>query len=161
MNSLWCYNLPIVPARSFEMKRILFLPFLVVLVVSSASATTLTWTGAGSDDDISTASNWSPSQVPTAGDDLIFPLGAARYSITYDLPTTTTLHSFTFTGGDYSFGGGGTVVGISVRAGSSNLGSGPWTITGSIFADDRTTFSATFLAQGSNFDIDGPGTVNF
>jgi hypothetical protein len=142
------------------MQKIAFFIFFVFLFVSTAAAATLTWTGAGIDDHVSTASNWSPLVVPSAGDDLIFPLGAARYSISYDLPITVVLHSFIFNGGDYSFVGGGSVAGINVSAGRPNLGSGPWAFTGTVFVNDLTTLSATILAQSSNFEIDGPGTVN-
>src|SRR6185437_11443987 len=49
---------------------------------------TLTWTG-GTDGNWSTAANWDTATVPTTGDALVFPAGAAHLANTDDLAGLT------------------------------------------------------------------------
>lgn len=55
-------------------------------LVSSAAATSRTWTGAGGSSYWSASANWSPAGSPVFGDQLIFPGGASRLINTNDLP---------------------------------------------------------------------------
>jgi autotransporter-associated beta strand protein len=57
-----------------------------VFMISSASATLRTWTGAGGSSYWSASANWSPAGSPVSGDELIFHGGASRLVNTNDLP---------------------------------------------------------------------------
>src|SRR5207302_1976423 len=46
--------------------------------------------------------NWVGSTAPRAGDDLVFPGGAARLVTTNNFPANVTFHSFTIAGGGYT-----------------------------------------------------------
>ena len=78
---------------------------LAVLVLrGSADAATLTWTGGGGDNNIGTAANWSPAQIPVAGDVLIF-AGGTR--LTPQLVANLTVASLTFNATAQAFALGG------------------------------------------------------
>ena len=66
----------------------LLIPFLCVLfgLVSSASAATVTWTGAV-DDLASNSANWSGGLVPEWGDDVVFD-GTSTNNCTWDIDVT-------------------------------------------------------------------------
>ncbi len=63
------------------------------LAASSARAFDLTWANAGGGS-ASVAGNWSPAQVPAAGDNLVFNV-AAPYSVTFNASVPTS-HIQTF-----------------------------------------------------------------
>jgi autotransporter-associated beta strand protein len=79
-------------SRSSGLATIAFILFGFIGITPSFAATK-TWTGAGADANWSTAANWSPSGAPGAGDDLIFPLGAARPTNNNDTAAGTTYAS--------------------------------------------------------------------
>lgn len=70
-------------------------------------AATLTWTGAAGDNNVLTAGNWSPAQVPTSADTLTFSPVAA---LTPQLASSLSVAGFVFSSGDGAdtFGGAGT-----------------------------------------------------
>jgi autotransporter-associated beta strand protein len=74
---------------------------LVFLVACAcpALAATRSWTGAGPDNSTATAMNWSGNTLPVTGDDVIFPAGVAKTTVSSTL--FVTYHSVTFatTGG--------------------------------------------------------------
>lgn len=77
----------------------LFLFGLTLFVRSpQAFAATKTWDGGGSDNNMNTAANWAGDSAPIAGDDLVFPAGAARQSITNNYSGGTSFNSITFSG---------------------------------------------------------------
>jgi len=59
----------------------------LIIPSSSAFAATKTWTGGGSNDNFSTAANWSDTAAPVAGDDLVFP-GTESLYLNNDLSLT-------------------------------------------------------------------------
>jgi uncharacterized repeat protein (TIGR01451 family) len=129
---------------------------LVVTVVALASGTgsilaaTRTWTGAGGDGNWSTAANWGGT-APLAGDDLLFPDGAARMTTnSNDLSWWTSFNSISFTGpaGGYNLAGNG----ISLAAGITAANGA----TNTISLDVRIAPSQTFNVSGA-----GAGTLNF
>jgi len=69
-------------------------------------AATSTWTGGGGDANWTTGGNWGGT-APSAGDDLVFPGGAAQLSNTNNFPSSTSFNSIMFTGssGGYTLGG--------------------------------------------------------
>ena len=58
------------------------------------AAATATWTGGGADNNWTNALNWAGT-APVAGDDLVFPVGAARLSNTNDFAAATSFNSIT------------------------------------------------------------------
>src|SRR5438552_2185075 len=66
--------------------------------VMSARASTRTWSGAGGNGNWSTSGNWS--STPNAGDDLVFPTGAARLANTNDF-VSRGFNSITISGSNY------------------------------------------------------------
>ncbi len=134
----------------------------VLAVVGLASGTgsilaaTRTWTGAGLDAKWSTAANWDGGvTAPVAGDDLVFPLGAAQLTSTNDLTLGTSFNSISLTGpvGGYYIGGNGIalVAGLTADNAASNSFSVPITLTASqtfTVSGDRLNLGAIDL--GSN-----------
>ena len=66
------------------------------------STYTCTWDGGGTDNKWSTAANWSNDMAPMAGDNLVFPPGAARSNNVNDYPSSTQFASITISGGTYN-----------------------------------------------------------
>jgi len=128
----------------------------VVTVVGLATGTgsifaaTRTWTGAGVDGNWSTAANWGGT-APVAGDDLVFPDGAARMTTNNnDLQLWTLFNSISFTG---------PAGGYNIAGNSISLGAGITTANGAtntISLDVRLAASQTFNVSGA-----GAGTLNF
>jgi fibronectin-binding autotransporter adhesin len=92
------------------------------LFTPHAFAATRTWTGAGSDSNLSTAANWGGT-APVAGDDLIFPAGPANKDVTNDLVAGTSFNSISFSGDGYDLLGNAIVLvaGITNSAGSNTV----------------------------------------
>jgi autotransporter-associated beta strand protein len=85
--------------------RSLFLrPYVECLETRCLLATSL-WTGAGLNNNWSTAANWAANVAPSPGDDLVFLSGASRLSSTNDFAPGTDFNSITFAGGGYTLGG--------------------------------------------------------
>ncbi len=66
---------------------------------------THTWTGLGADNKWSTALNWAEGVAPSAGDNLIFPAGAAQLENFNDYPSGVVFGSVTVSGSGYHFQG--------------------------------------------------------
>ncbi len=75
----------------------------VDLNISVTASTTKSWSGAGADNNWMTAANWSGGVTPNAGDNLIFPAGAAQLSSVNNFPTGTSFTSITINAGGYTF----------------------------------------------------------
>jgi hypothetical protein len=127
---------------------------LVVAVVGLTSATeaifaaTRTWTGAGANGNWSTAANWGGT-VPVAGDDLVFPNGAAQLTNTNDLTAGTSFNSISFTGpvGGYTISGNSIalVAGLTADNAAPNPNSFSVPIT--------LTASQTFTVSGNRLQL--------
>ncbi|MEP7158805.1 MAG: S8 family serine peptidase, partial [Chloroflexota bacterium] len=74
------------------------------------AASTATWTGGGSDNNWTTAANWGGT-APVAGDDLVFPGGAARLTNTNDFTAGTSFNSITLSGTGYTLSGNSVALG--------------------------------------------------
>src|SRR4051812_19602824 len=77
----------------------------VIAPAPASAASTLTWTGGGTDSNWSTPANWSPAQAPVAGDSLSFPPGVSKLTSHNDLPADTSLGTITLTGSGYTLTG--------------------------------------------------------
>jgi fibronectin-binding autotransporter adhesin len=102
-----------------RMKK-LFLILLVITVIetvfsSVGFAATKIWSGAGADTNWQTVLNWVGGSAPSAGDDLVFPYGAARLSNNNNYAGGTGFNSITLTGSGY------TLTGNSIALGTGGL----------------------------------------
>lgn len=126
-------------------------------------AATSTWSGASSDNFWTTAANWTNNAAPSAGDDLVFPLGVGRLSAYNDFPAKTAFNSISLAGAGYSLDGSMVALsaGITVAAGVANNNVLlPLTLT----ADQAITvsnanFSSALFLRGS-IDL-GSNTLTF
>jgi autotransporter-associated beta strand protein len=82
-----------------------------------ASADFLTWTGAGANNNFSTAANWNLGKTPQTGDTLFFPAQVLNKSGVNDLPDNVVIASLGLEG-DYTISGGPLAI-------SSAIGIGP------------------------------------
>ena len=76
------------------------------------AATVRTWTGLGADANWTTALNWGGT-APVAGDDLVFPAGAARLSNTNNFGNGTAFNSITISGTGYTLAGNRVALGAT------------------------------------------------
>ncbi len=88
-------------------------PFVGPYVASA----TKTWSGAGGNNNWNTALNWSGGIIPAAGDDLVFPAGAARLSNTNNIAAGTAFSSITIAGTGY------TLAGMQIALGAGGISS--------------------------------------
>jgi len=75
-----------------------------VVVTAVTTSGKKIWTGAASAL-WSNPSNWSPPAIPAAGEDVVFPNGAAHLSMTNDLPPGTNVGAMNFVGLGYTLSG--------------------------------------------------------
>ena len=75
------------------------------------AAASRTWTGGGADNNWTTAANWGGT-APVAGDDLVFPNGAARLSNTNNFAAGTSFRSITISGTGYTLSGNSVALGV-------------------------------------------------
>ena len=73
-------------------------------VIGIKTGITRTWSGLGTNDLWMNASNWVGNVAPSAGDDLLFPSGAARPGNRNDFPNPTTFNSIAVGGTNYLLG---------------------------------------------------------
>jgi hypothetical protein len=74
------------------------------VVVTAPASGKKSWTGAVSAL-WSNPSNWSPTAIPVAGEELVFPSGGANQLMTNDLPPETNIGAMTFSGVGYTLSG--------------------------------------------------------
>ncbi len=119
-------------------KTLLYLAALVigtssiwVLWSGHVAAATATWDGGGSDNNMNTAQNWTGDVAPSAGDDLVFPAGTARKTITNNYTAGTSFNSITFSGStssgetNYTFSGNSIVLVDGVTTDFTSNGGSP------------------------------------
>lgn len=142
----------------FAFQRTLRLLACLVLGASStAQAATLTWSGAGADDNWSTSANWGGS-APAAGDVLTFG-GMTRLSPVNDLAAGTEIGGFLFPNnyaagatGAFSISGASFILAGNISSTATAVTGGPFTILDTI-ANDITinaTRTITTATAGSN-----------
>jgi fibronectin-binding autotransporter adhesin len=131
--------------------RILLACFAAFLATSAYAAKS--WTGAVSNL-WSVGGNWSGGIPPVAGDDLVFPNGAANQTMVNDLPAGLALNSLAFTSGPYSLSGNG--IGLS-----AGLSTGTLTISAPITLNANQTFTTADANFAGPIDLNGKTlTVN-
>lgn len=91
------------------------------LLVCSAPAATRVWDGgSASSGNWIDANNWNPNTMPVAGDQLVFPAGAARLTNTNNFVNGTGFDRITFTGDGYQLYGNNLRVTNGVFAGNGS-----------------------------------------
>ena len=78
---------------------------LLLVIISTAHGALRTWDGEGANNFWMTGANWGVDLAPVAGDDLLFPPGAARLFNSNNFPAGTIFNSVTFAGGGYTLRG--------------------------------------------------------
>ncbi|MBN2508250.1 MAG: autotransporter-associated beta strand repeat-containing protein [Verrucomicrobia bacterium] len=130
----------------------------VSLCIPPASGAVRSWTGGGGNAFWGTTANWAPAGIPQAGDDLVFPAGAARLVNTNNLGGLT-VGSITFNG----VGGGyvlrGNAINLSRGISAQNTGGGSsiyiaLTLTAADAAFATTTASGS-VAIESDVNLNG------
>src|SRR5439155_16494471 len=127
---------------------------------------TKTWTGGGSDNNWTTAANWSPSGV-VPGDTLLFPTPtAARPSNNNDFTANTFFNAITFEGSGYTLAGNSVrvLVGVTDSAPSGgNTMSFPLNVTVNKTFDvtnpAETLTAAGVISGGGGFTKTGAGIL--
>jgi|GEM_PF-809420 len=147
------------PVRSYIVSRFLRRPLflavsLLAAIVPVAKATTLTWSGAAGDNNISTAANWSPAQAPVSGDTLIF---ASTSGTTPQLFAGLTVASLSFNSSATAFTLIGTGTYTVNSGGITNSSANTETINNAITLGAAQTWSATSgnLVFGGNVNNNG------
>jgi autotransporter-associated beta strand protein len=85
-----------------------------------ADAATRTWDGGGTNDNWTTAGNWVGDVAPTAGDDLVFPPGAARLINVNNFAAGTAFNSIAFTDSGYRLTGSNVLLTAGIIASHSS-----------------------------------------
>lgn len=104
------------------MKTIILLAIICLFSINNFAAVK-TWDGGGADNNWGTAANWVGDIAPAVGDDLVFPVNAAKFSTTNNIGLLTTYRSITIEGGNYSIDGNGLRLtnGLRVNAGINTI----------------------------------------
>lgn len=105
--------------HSKSLRTICGLCVFTLLIGLESRAATNTWDGGGANNFWSSATNWVGDVAPVAGNDLVFPPGAARLSNTNNFPAGTTFNSITFSGGTYTLYGSNILLNAGINATST------------------------------------------
>jgi fibronectin-binding autotransporter adhesin len=134
-------------------------------LASVANATILTWNNAAGGA-ASTSTNWSPAQIPTAADDLVFNTNAS-FAVTFNgtVPTSDTMifkrGVVTLTmSAPHTTNGGFIVSDVSPDLGTATLTTGTWNVTGPILIADVSTITGTLNVNDDDADLIGSTAAN-
>ena len=128
------------------------------------------WTGSGSDANWNTAANWAGNSVPVAGDNLIFPAGAAQLTNSNGLTANTLFGNVVFDAGGYSASGNAIELNGAID-GSASSGTTTFNIPVTLEGDSSVltggtgsliTIGQTINTNGFTLSVDGgPGQASF
>lgn len=102
------------------MRNLFLLIFMFLVSVSFVAGASRTWDGDANDNNWQTPQNWSADIAPKAGDDLIFPATATKFSSNNDFPASTNFNSITIEGGNYIFSGNSLTLNEEFKNNSGN-----------------------------------------
>jgi uncharacterized repeat protein (TIGR01451 family) len=149
---------------------------LTIFAASHAEGATCVWTGAAANANWNQSGNWSSCTTPAAGDDLIFPDGAARLTNTNNVAGTLALRSITFSGAAGGYILQGNPISLAAGLTSSNTAStnrvsltvnlaASQTISetlagaGSLLLQHQTSGQPVIQLNGFTATFDGAGTI--
>ncbi|MFL5240612.1 MAG: PKD domain-containing protein [Gemmataceae bacterium] len=114
---------------------------------------TVTWDGGGGTSNWSDRFNWQGDIAPVAGDDLVFPAGAAQLSNSNNFASGTSFHSLTFRGSGYTISGGpSNVLNLGTGTNLNEISSGTNRYNGPIQLDGQRAFN---VFSGSALELGG------
>ena len=138
-------------------------------LLSSIPSTTRIWTGASTTDSYwTTPANWLGNIAPAAGDDLVFPAGAAKLSPDDTFPNGTDFHSITFTGNGYDLFGNSITLDAGITTtnatnfnemSNSLVFNTSQTILCTYATSQFFLFSGTITINGQALTVDGSGAT--
>jgi autotransporter-associated beta strand protein len=151
---------PAIPGKDRLLARLgpILLGALLALLAAALTpaptlAATKTWSGTGGDANWSTPGNWQGLIPPFAGDDLVFPAVASKFTNNNNLPAGTSFRSITISGSGYTLDGNSIVIADNQTI-TASYASGTSTINFSVSANfptvNVTNMGAT-LVFGGNF----------
>jgi hypothetical protein len=129
-----------------------------LLMAGTAAAASRTWTGSGSDNNMTTAANWGGT-APVAGDDLDFPTGTGvtQTTVNNDFTAGTSFNSITFSGtydsdssNWYTINGNAMTLDAGVNASTTGAPGGAM-LTSLINVNLTLTADQAFNADGNNY----------
>src|SRR5438128_536270 len=89
-------------------------PFRFLRLEDRLAPAVATWDGGGADNHWTTAANWAGDVAPQAGDDLVFPAGAARLTNVNDFAAGTAFQLIKITGYSYNISGNAIALGNGI-----------------------------------------------
>ncbi len=136
------------------------------ITVTDVAPSGRTWTGGGADNNWTTPANWGGT-APTAGDNLLFPAGAARLSNTNNYTAATSFGSITISGSGYTLAGNQVTLGagglVASGVGTTNTISLPMAFAASrpvTVTDAGATLTLSGVISGAGgLTRDGAGTL--
>lgn len=135
--------------------RLLALPLLAIISVTTAQAATLTWSGS-SDNRLSLAANYVEGIAPATGDEIVFPASASSSALVCDLDPLIVLSDVTFQpGSEFSFVDGGCRTERLTNGGNLNLGPRQWTVEERVITNGLV--QALIVLGGPSVNISGAG----
>lgn len=163
------------PNLRHQVRVLVCLSSLTLLAVCSAEGATCTWTGAAANANWNQSGNWSGCTVPAAGDDLVFPAGAARLTNTNNFAAIFAFRSIAFTGAAGGYILQGNAISLTAGITSANTsGTNRLSLTahlansqtfsqsaagGTLLLQHQTVGLAAAQLNGFVLTFDGPGTI--
>jgi autotransporter-associated beta strand protein len=120
------------------------------IAVTASRAATSVWDGGGTNNFWLNATNWVGDVAPSAGDDLVFPTGAAQSTSFNDFPAATTFNSITI-GAPYTFSGQS----IALNAGIIATNGNATFFNNALILNSNQTFTLN-VGTGVSFNLFGP-----
>jgi autotransporter-associated beta strand protein len=160
--------------KVFLLALVLSMSSLLMFAAPRALAATRTWDGGGSDNNMTTAANWSSDTAPVAGDDLVFPANITKRTITNDFTAATSFNSIAFSGtmtqdSNYSISGNSMTLVAGIANSMTGSFSGGVVMANNLILNGTQTFNggASYLSLtgtlnlGSNtLTISGTGSIS-
>jgi len=131
-----------------------YIVFILLICAFPAFAATRTWDGSSSNL-WNLAANWAENAVPTTGDALVFPSGAANISTSNDIAAGTSFASITFGAGASAYTLAGNAIILSGGATAITASNTSLTMTISLNITFSTSAPTITVASGGTLAISG------
>ena len=121
---------------------------------AAQAATAYTWTGDGGTTNFSDAGNWQDEAVPSAGDDLVFPVGVTGKTAVNDFPPGTAFGSITIEAAGYTLSGTALTVSgyltTTYASGTSQIGNAVQLGSGSVDIGSGGSLTLAGVVSGTS-----------